>query len=102
VKSEEHTFIMMYLDVIKYLYAEHFESLFSSDIKEIFELSQDKSIFTYPIEIDGGYFIEGSLSARNIISKLKRISEVLEDSFELRICFEENDEQVIKEPVALD
>ena len=79
----------MYQDVIRYLYSEHFDLLFSPEIKEVIILSRDKEMFTNSVEIEGGYYVEGSLSANRIVKKLQKIYEILEleDILDLRVSF---------------
>ncbi len=88
-KIEGDSFIGMYQDVIRYLYSEHFDLLFSPEIKEVIILSRDKEMFTNPVEIEGGYYVEGSLSANRIVKKLQKIYEILEleDILDLRVSF---------------
>ena len=88
VKGEENSFIRMYTDVLKYLYKENFELLFSPEMKDILLLSTRKEDFIQARELEGGYYIEANMGSRTIVNKLKAIFELVENSMELRVCFQ--------------
>jgi len=90
-KIEKDSFIGMYKDVIKYLYSDYFDILFSPEMKEIVNISREKSDFITPIEIESGYYVERQLSADRIVNKLKKIAEMREDILDLRVCFKEEE-----------
>lgn len=90
VKSEDNSFIGMYTAVLQHLYKENFELLFSPEMKEIFTLSTDPKVFLQAREIEGGYYTEANMGSRSIVNKLKAILELVDESIELRVCFQED------------
>ena len=60
-------------------------------MKEIVNISREKSDFITPLEIESGYYVERQLSADRIVNKLKKIAEMREDILDLRVCFKEEE-----------
>lgn len=92
VKGEEKNYISMYKDTLRYLYSDHYDKLFSPEVKEIFDISRDEETFSNPIQIESGYCVEGRLSSTEIISRLKKLLNIMEEEIDLRVSFEEKRE----------
>lgn len=86
-KVENDSYKAMYIYVLKYLYNEHYEYFYSPEAREIFEVYKNESDYKYLSQIADQCYVYAALSSADILKRLKRLSEMLEESFELKIAF---------------